>query len=70
MVKEILLKVKSEQERNIERYGSYYSREYLGYVCVDDVGKIVRPDTLTTHFRTFLLRNLVPYKDLIILSEI
>lgn len=60
MVKEILLKVKSEQERNIERYGSYYSREYLGYVCVDDVGKIVRPDTLTTHFRTFLLRNNLP----------
>lgn len=60
MVKEILLKVKSEQESNIERYGSYYSREYLGYVCVDDVGKIVRPDTLTTHFRTFLLRNNLP----------
>lgn len=60
MVKEILLKVKTEQERNMERYGSYYSREYLGYVCVDDVGKIVRPDTLTTHFRTFLLRNKLP----------
>lgn len=60
MVKEILLKVKSEQERNIERYASYYSREYLGYVCVDDVGKIIRPDTLTTHFRTFLLRNNLP----------
>lgn len=59
-VKEMLLQLKQEQEERQERYGEYYNPKYLDYVCVDETGTLVRPDTLTTHFKSFLVRNNLP----------
>lgn len=59
-VKDILLNLKREQQERAEKYGQYYNRQYRDYVCVDEVGKLIRPDTLTTHFKSFLVRNNLP----------
>ena len=59
-VKDILLNLKREQQERAEKYGQYYNRLYRDYVCVDEVGKLIRPDTLTTHFKSFLVRNNLP----------
>lgn len=59
-VKDILLNLKKEQQERAEKYGQYYNRLYRDYVCVDEVGKLIRPDTLTTHFKSFLVRNNLP----------
>ena len=59
-VKDILLNLKREQQERAEKYGQYYNRQYRDYICVDEVGKLIRPDTLTTHFKSFLVRNNLP----------
>ena len=59
-VKDILLNLKREQQERAEKYGQYYNRQYQDYICVDEVGKLIRPDTLTTHFKSFLVRNNLP----------
>ncbi len=60
IVKDMLLKLKDEQEKRIEQYGNYYNPRYLDYVCVDETGNLIRPDTLTNHFKTFLVRHNLP----------
>ena len=59
-VKDILLNLKREQQERAEKYGQYYNRQYRDYICVDEIGKLIRPDTLTTHFKSFLVRNNLP----------
>lgn len=58
--KDILLQLKRDQEERAEKYGQYYNRQYRDYICVDEVGKLIRPDTLTTHFKSFLVQNNLP----------
>ena len=60
IVKDILLTLRYRQEERENKYGKYYNRQYLNYVCVDEVGMLIRPDTLTTHFKSFLVRNNLP----------
>ena len=59
-VKDMLLKLKTEQELRREKYGTYYNPKFIDYVCVDEMGNLIRPDTLTTHFKAFLKRHNLP----------
>ena len=60
VVKQMLISLKNEQEERRQKYGRYYNNEYNDYVTVTEIGDLVRPDTLTTHFKTFLVRNHLP----------
>lgn len=50
VVEEMLLAEKNKQAKNRRLFTSSYCRDYLGYVCVDESGKILRPNYVTEHF--------------------
>ncbi len=60
-IKEALLKLKEQQERNKAYFKNGYNQEFLEYVWVDDIGKLVNPNTVTDHFKSFLARNGLPH---------
>ena len=41
--KERLLDVKAKQEQNMKLCGRSYNKEYLGYICVDEMGNLLKP---------------------------
>ena len=59
-IKEALLKLKDQQDRNKTYFSEGYNKEYLDYVWVDDIGMIINPNTLTCHFQTFLAQHGLP----------
>lgn len=59
-IKEALLKLKAEQDKNKAYFSNYYNKEYLDYVWVDEIGMIVNPNTLTNHFQKFLEQHELP----------
>ena len=59
-IKEALLKLKAEQDKNKAYFSNYYNKEYLDYVWVDEIGIIVNPNTLTNHFQKFLEHHGLP----------
>lgn len=59
-IKEALLKLKAEQDKNKAYFSNYYNKEYLDYVWVDEIGMIVNPNTLTNHFQKFLEQHGLP----------
>ncbi len=59
-IKEALLKLKAEQDKNKAYFSNYYNQEYLDYVWVDEIGMIVNPNTLTNHFQKFLEQHGLP----------
>ena len=60
-IKEALLKLKEQQERNKAYFKNGYNQEFLDCVWVDDIGKLVNPNTVTDHFKSFLARNGLPH---------
>ncbi len=48
--REKLQKLKAQQEQNQELCGDSYNREYEGYVYVDALGDLIRPDYITSQF--------------------
>ena len=50
IVESYLLELKEKQKRNQEICGNSYNQDYLEYICVDDVGNIIRPDYVTETF--------------------
>lgn len=56
-VEKLLLKTKKQQESNRRKCRSAYNKEFLDYVCVDDMGNLLRPDYLSQHLQTVLKRN-------------
>lgn len=60
-IKEALLELKDKQERNKAYFKNGYNKEFLEYVWVDDIGKLVNPNTITSHFKTFLEQNGLPH---------
>lgn len=54
---EKLLAVKAQQERNQKLCGRSYSREFLEYICVDDIGDRFKPNYITSQFPKLLERN-------------
>ena len=54
---EKLLAVKAQQERNQKLCGRSYNREFLEYICVDDIGNRFKPNYITSQFPKLLERN-------------
>ena len=42
-VKERLLELKAEQEENRRLCGRSYVKDYTGYVCINEIGDIIKP---------------------------
>ena len=53
-VKEKLLKLKAEQEENRRLCGRSYIKDYMGYVCINETGDIIRPGYITSTFPKLL----------------
>lgn len=49
-VKELLLREKEKQEMYRRLFKKSYCRDYLDYICVDQCGKLLRPNYVTEHF--------------------
>lgn len=54
---EKLLAVKAQQKRNQKLCGRSYNREFLEYICVDDIGDRFKPNYITSQFPKLLERN-------------
>ena len=54
---EKLLAVKAQQARNQKLCGRSYNREFLEYICVDDIGDRFKPNYITSQFPRLLERN-------------
>ena len=50
VVEEKLLEHKAKLERNQKLFGNSYCKEYMDYVCVDERGKLFRPNFVSDHF--------------------
>ena len=50
VVEEKLLEHKAKLERNQKLFGNSYCKEYMEYVCVDEMGKLFRPNFVSDHF--------------------
>lgn len=59
-LKDALLKLRTKQENNRTLYSNGYDMRYVDYVWVDDLGKLVNPNTLTCHFKSLLAQNGLP----------
>jgi len=56
-VAEYLQRRKAEQEENQAIMGSAYNTDWLDFVCVDDVGDLIRPRYITHMFPKFLRKH-------------
>ncbi len=59
-VRDLLLKLKEQQEKNKQLYGEQYEHKYDDYIVVDDLGYRRNPDTISSHFKLVLKRNGLP----------
>lgn len=59
-IKEALLQLKEQQDKNKAYFKNGYNQQFLDYVWVDDIGKLVNPNTITHHFKTFLAQHGLP----------
>lgn len=57
---ELLLNERQKQKERQELYDLGYNRKYLDYVCVDEIGTLVKPSTLSCSFRCLLEKNGLP----------
>ena len=67
MFREKLLALKEEQKENQRLCGRCYNPDYVGYLCVDEMGNLIKPGYVTTAFvRLLELNNLrvIRYHDL------
>lgn len=56
-IKEALLLHKKKIERNRRLCGNSYITEYKDYICVNEIGKIFRPEYITDHFSLLLKKQ-------------
>lgn len=59
-LKDALLKLRKQQENNRTLYSQGYDMRNVDYVWVDDLGKLINPNTLTSHFKSLLAQNGLP----------
>ena len=55
--KKILLGIKQRQESYQRKFKRSYSKEWLGYLAVDELGGLILPNYITTAFKRFLENN-------------
>ena len=53
-VKERLLRLQEEQKENRRLCGRCYNREFEGYICVNEIGDLIKPDYISSRFSSFL----------------
>jgi cold shock CspA family protein len=56
-VEKILWAEKEKQEMYRRMFKRSYCRDYLDYICVDQTGKLMRPNYVTEHFSWILKKN-------------
>ena len=56
-VKEKLLALKEQQKENQRVFAEYYDTKYLGYVYVDEIGELIKPDYISSMFPVLLKKN-------------
>ena len=56
-IEDLLLRMKKAQEAFKALCGNSYSKEYQDYVYVNQLGQLVKPEYLTTHFPIFLEKH-------------
>ena len=56
-VKERLLSLQEEQKENRRLCGRCYNREFEGYICVNEVGDLIKPEYVSSRFGEFLEEN-------------
>lgn len=56
-IEELLLKEKQKQEHYKALLRSGYCSEYDGYICRDNLGKLITPGQVTDHFRTMVKKH-------------
>lgn len=56
-VKQRLLLLQQEQERNRYLCGRGYNNEYDGYLCVNEIGDMISPDYVSKAFKQLLRKN-------------
>lgn len=55
---EKLLKEKKEQQTHFKKLlKDVYNKEYDGFVCTDDMGSLITPEYVTTHFKYVIDKN-------------
>lgn len=57
IVESFLIDLKEKQKRNQDLFGNSYNQEFLEYICVDDIGNIIRPDYVTETFLKLLKKK-------------
>ena len=56
-IKELLLETKAKQEWNRRKCRKSYCQDYLEYICVDDMGKLLKPNYVTEHLQLVLKKH-------------
>lgn len=56
-MRERLLALKEEQQENRRLCGRSYIKEYLEYVCVNEIGDLIKPHYVTESFPKLLKAN-------------
>lgn len=56
-MRERLLALKDEQEENRRLCGRSYMKDYIGYVCVNEIGDLIKPHYVTESFPKLLKAN-------------
>ena len=56
-VRDRLLELRAEQEENRRLCGKSYIKEYAGYICVNEIGDLIKPGYVTNCFGKLLEEN-------------
>ena len=56
-VRERLLTLKEEQKENRRLCGRCYIKDYLDYICVNEIGDLIKPHYVTESFKKLLNAN-------------
>ena len=55
--REKLLALKEQQEKNKKVCGNSYNKKYIGYLFVDEMGNLLKPDTVSNNFKDIIKKN-------------
>ncbi|WP_429146424.1 tyrosine-type recombinase/integrase [Anaerotaenia torta] len=59
LFREKLLALKEQQKEHRQLFGNSYNRQYLGYVYVNEIGELIKPDYISSTFSKFLKKNVL-----------
>ncbi|SHL31534.1 Site-specific recombinase XerD [Anaerocolumna jejuensis DSM 15929] len=57
LFREKLLALKEQQKEHRRLFGNSYNRKYLGYIYVNEIGELIKPDYISSTFKKFLEKN-------------